>query len=216
MKSHEASLRSCFVEGKRMRAALVSFSVAIFALFGSGCGGGFDCPFERPSCCDNVLFGCSIWDLPQGCSCEDYFLRSFSGAKLAQQSSKQPVMTAGVLADVSGTWRVTASKTVRSACPLFPQTNTGTILMREQSKKVSMKALGYTTLNGMRVGDVLRTQGAYKLPVLKCEGFIKTEMTPASASSSPFSTTINWVCKDSRQSCTVTVSYTHLTLPTKA
>lgn len=193
-------------KGLGMRKALAIFSAVTLSLL-SGCGGGFDCPFERPSCCDNVLFGCSIWDLPQGCSCDDYFLRSFNGAKLADQTPRMSRITpAGVMADTTGTWRATGAKTVRTACPIMPQSSTSTILVREQNKKVSMKVLGYTTLSGTRVGDVVRAQGAYKMAPLKCEAFIKAEMTPNSAVNAPMTVNINWVCKDKKQSCSVTFS----------
>lgn len=192
-----------------MRTSLLSLSFVGLASLMVGCGGGFDCPFERPSCCDNVLFGCSIWDMPQGCSCDDYFLRSFNGVKLANQTPRNPQVTvAGVIADTSGTWRATGSKTVATACPMMPQTNTATILMREQNKKVSMKILGYGTLTGSRVGDMIRARGAYKLPGFSCEAFISAEMMPSSAANSPISTTINWVCKNPKQSCNVTLKGT--------
>ena len=42
------------------------------ALLISGCS-GLNCPFERPDCCDNFVFGCGPFDLPDGCDCGDYF-----------------------------------------------------------------------------------------------------------------------------------------------
>lgn len=185
--------------------SLLSASAMLFAV---GCG-GFDCPFDRPACCDNVLFGCTIWDLPQGCSCEDYALRSYAGVRLANQTPKQPPVTvSGVLADTSGTWRATGTKTSRNACPSMPMTSTSTLLIREQNRKVNVKILGYGTLNGSRTGDVIRAQGAFKVPGLGCEAFMRSEMVPASAVSSPMTVDISWVCRNPRQSCNVTLKGT--------
>jgi hypothetical protein len=179
--------------------------LATLASLITGCAGGFDCPFDRPSCCDNVLFGCGPFDLPNGCSCSDYFLKSFSGFKLANQTPRQTLISAqGVLADTSGTWRTTGTKTNSKACPLLPASATSTLLIREENKKVSIKLLGYSTLRGNRVGDVVRVQGAYKMPPLGCEAFIKTELTPTSATNSPVTTTVDWKCKVPSRSCTVT------------
>lgn len=189
-----------------MRTYIAFLFSMILGFFAVGCGGGLDCPFDRPACCDNVLFGCSIWDLPQGCSCEDYALRSFAGVRLANQVPKPPPVTvSGVLGDASGTWRATGSKTVAGACPMMPVTSTSTVLIREQNRKVSMKILGYGTLSGSRIGDVIRAQGAYKLPGLSCEAFIRAEMVPASALSSPMTVDISWACRNSRQSCQATI-----------
>jgi hypothetical protein len=45
--------------------------VIALALLISGCS-GLNCPFERPDCCDNLVFGCGPFDLPDGCDCGDY------------------------------------------------------------------------------------------------------------------------------------------------
>jgi len=171
----------------------------------TGCAGGFDCPFDRPSCCDNVLFGCGPFEFPNGCSCGDYFLKSFSGFPLPNQRPQPIHMTPkGGLTDVTGTWRAIGSKTDTKACPTLPRSPTSTLLIREENKKVSVKLIPFSTLRGNRVGDVIRVQGAYKMPLLGCEAFIKTELIPSSATNSPVTTTVDWRCKVPSRSCSVT------------
>lgn len=188
-----------------MKPAVRPLLLGLLTSIVSGCAGGFDCPFERPSCCDNVLFGCGPFDLPNGCSCGDYFLKSFTGFNLPNQFPNQTLISAkGGLADVTGTWRATGSKTNANACPTLPRSATSTLLIREENKKVSVKLLGYSTLRGNRVGEVVRVQGAYKMPLLGCEAFIKTEISPASATNSPVTTTVDWRCKVPSRSCSVT------------
>lgn len=170
----------------------------------TGCAGGFDCPFERPACCENVLFGCGPFDLPNGCSCGDYFLKSFNGFNLPNQNPPQTSLWAKGLTDVTGTWRATGMKTNSNSCPTLPRSATSTLLIREENKKVSVKLLGYSTLRGNRVGELVRVQGAYKVPLLGCEAFIKTELNPTSAANSPITTTVDWRCKVPSRSCSVT------------
>lgn len=179
--------------------------LALGTSISTGCAGGFDCPFERPSCCDNVLFGCGPFDLPNGCSCGDYFSKSFTGVPLPKHLPRQTLLSAkGGLTDATGTWRVTGAKTNLKTCPTLPRSATSTLLIREENKKVSIKLLGYSTLRGNRFGEVIRAQGAYKMPLLGCEAFIKTEMTPTSAANSSVTTTVDWRCKVASRSCSVT------------
>ena len=86
------------MNGKTTRPVLLSIVVTAFAL--TGCeGGGGVCPWQRPSCCDNNLFGCGPFDLPQGCSCGDYLSRSFQGIPLSAKASS----SRRSLASVEGT-----------------------------------------------------------------------------------------------------------------
>lgn len=188
-----------------MKKTVRPLFLGVVASLLTGCAGGFDCPFERPACCSNVLFGCGPFDLPNGCSCGDYFLKSFTGVNLPNQWPRQTLVTAkGGLADISGTWRATGTRDNPRACPLLPRSATSTLLIREENKKVSVKLLGYSTLRGNRVGEVVRVQGAYKMPLLGCEAFIKTEINPKSTSNSPVTTSVDWRCKVASRSCSVT------------
>lgn len=188
-----------------MRKTVRPLFFGVVASLLTGCAGGFDCPFERPSCCDNALFGCGPFDLPNGCSCGDYFFKSFTGVNLPNKWPRQTLVTAkGGLADVTGTWRAIGTRNNTAACPLLPKSATSTLLIREENKKVSVKLLGYSTLRGNRVGEVVRVQGAYKMPLLGCEAFIKTEINPTSASNSPVTTSVDWRCKVASRSCSVT------------
>lgn len=193
-----------------MTSRLTSTAFALIACIASGCAGGFDCPFDRPSCCDNVLFGCGPFDLPNGCSCGDYFIRSFNGAVKSNQQPQSSLVSirGNTISDTTGTWRAGGQKKVRTACPLLPLAPTTTLLIREETDRVSMKIQGFTTLKGLRVGNVIKVQGAYKVPGTGCEAFIKTELTPSSVSTSPISSTIDVKCVNKKLSCTVSYSGT--------
>lgn len=174
-----------------------------------GCASGFNCPFDRPSCCDNVVFGCGTFDLPSGCSCSDYFLRSFNGAMLPQTPAQSVMMSARsrVRAQriaAAGTWRATAQKTDPAACPLFPNNVTGTLLLRETGSRVSMKLLGYGTMRGLRARNTVRAKGAYKVSALGCIAFVQSELSLTNPSSSPYTVTLNWRCQNEANSCSAT------------
>jgi hypothetical protein len=66
-----------------------------------------------------------------------------------------------------------------------------------------MKIQGLTTLKGLRVGDVIKVQGAYKIPGIGCEAFIKAELTPSSVSTSPLTSSIDVKCVNQKLSCNV-------------
>ena len=107
----------------------------------TGCEGG-NCPFQRPACCDNALFGCGPFDLPTGCSCGDYFSRSFQGEI---KPSHQNLFTSADLS-MDGTWRVSLTKTA-GGCSYLQNSTKGTLLVRERSKKVSIKLRGVACSN---------------------------------------------------------------------
>ena len=186
-----------------MTSRIKSTALALIVCLASGCSGGFDCPFDRPSCCDNVLFGCGPFDLPNGCSCGDYFIKSFSGGVKSNQTPKAGTISALDLRDTTGTWRAAGQKQIKTACPLLPVAPTTTLLIREETQRVSMKVQGITTLKGLRVGNVIKVQGAYKVPGIGCEAFIKAELTPSSVSTSPLTSTIDVRCINKKLSCNV-------------
>lgn len=171
----------------------------------SGCAGGFNCPFNRPSCCDNVLFGCGPFDLPAGCSCNDYFLRSFNGTVLSQGNfSDSKISRASSSSSSSGTWRTRGEKKDVNSCPLLPRTASTTLLIRENTRRVSLKALGYVVLRGVRTGNTIDARGAIKIPALNCMAFIRSTLDITNPSKAPHSVTIDLRCSQPRNSCSST------------
>lgn len=173
----------------------VALVFAVFAV--SGCeGGGGSCPWERPSCCDNVLFGCGPFDLPQGCSCGDYFSRSFQGSPLQSQvqSSRRAVAT------TEGTWRVTLTKS-GEGCSYLKRASTATVLIRERDQQVSMKLLGFVTLRGNRVGRAVRTRGRLKVPFSRCAADVKSDISLSSLRAGSVSGKVEVSCLNQALSC---------------
>jgi hypothetical protein len=173
-----------------------------------GCSGGFNCPFDKPACCDNAVFGCGVFDLPDGCSCNDYALRSFSGATLAGARPQSVLMSVDPTAraralSASGTWRSVGHKIVPASCPLFPTRVTRTLLIRQTGARVRVKLMGYGTLRGTRVRNSVRAQGAHKVPALGCVAFVRSQLSVERAVSSPHTVTIDWRCQERANSCSV-------------
>ena len=187
------------------------FAACLIVLSGLlwGCSGGFNCPFDKPACCDNVVFGCGAFDLPDGCSCEDYALRSFSGAKRDDAHPQSALMSVDSTAraraiSASGTWRSIGHKTVSASCPLFPNRVTRTLIIRQTGARVRVKMMGYGTLRGTRARNTVRAQGAYKVPALGCIAFVRSQLSVESAVSSPHTVAIDWRCQQRINSCSVT------------
>jgi len=178
-----------------------------------GCDGAY-CPYQRPSCCDNALFGCTSSELPQGCSCDDYFSRSFSGMKLQRAT---PLYTENVyspalrskaqrlnaLRSVEGTWRVSLTKT-SSGCDYLSDKVSRTFLIRERRRKVNVKLLGVTTLSGMRMGGRVRARGSYRTFFPRCSADIKTTISLTDSQNATVTGSLTTQCSQSELSCSVT------------
>lgn len=181
-----------------MRSSLLLSLVAILFV---GCDGGANCPWERPSCCDNALFGCGPFDLPQGCSCGDYFSRSFRGAPLQKGLSQAP-MTPN---SMEGTWRVSLQKN-GSGCSYLSKSTTATVLVRERKQQVSLKMLGFVTLRGNRSGKNVKPRGQFKLPLQRCSADISSDINLSSATSGAVNGTIRVACQNQALSCATSYS----------
>ena len=176
---------------------LRTLPILVALLFASGCtGGGGNCPWERPSCCDNNLFGCGPFDIPQGCSCGDYFSRSFQGFPLQQKA----VPRRSTLNTMEGTWRVSLQKN-GSGCSYLSKQSTATLLVRERSQQVSVKLLGFVTLRGSRTGKNVKPRGQIKMPYPRCTADVTTDITLSSATTGTLTGTIAVTCQNQSLSC---------------
>ena len=181
----------------QLRGVLV---VLVLAL--AGCeGGGGSCSWERPSCCDNNLFGCGPFDLPQGCSCGDYFSRSFQGFPIRPN----PKPARQTRATAEGTWRVSLTKN-GDGCAYLKRQATATVLIRDRNQQVSMKLLGFATLRGNRVGRNVRARGKVKVPFSQCAADVTSAISLASATSGSVTGTIAVSCATQNLSCSVSYS----------
>ena len=169
---------------------------ALFAVFFAGCNDGVNCPWDRPSCCDNALFGCGPFDIPQGCSCGDYFSRSFQGFPLEQKATGR-ISTPN---SVEGTWRATLQKNGKG-CSYLSQSITTTLLIRETKQQVNVKALGLVTLRGNRAGKSVKPKGQMKVPFPRCIAEVSSDMNFASATTGMVSGNIKVTCQKQSLSC---------------
>ena len=171
-------------------------------MFIVGCnGGGGNCPWERPSCCDNNLFGCGPFDLPQGCSCGDYFSRSFQGFPIQQRRTPQR----STPLSMEGTWRLAVQKN-GGGCSYLSKQSTATVLIRDRNQQVSAKLLGFVTLRGNRSGRNVRPRGQIKVPFPRCVADVTTNINLSSATSGAVTATVNVSCQNQSLSCSTSYS----------
>jgi hypothetical protein len=178
----------------RLARRSVLWAVAFVVIV--GCDSGASCPFDRPTCCDNALFGCGPFDIPQGCSCEDYFSRAFSGAPL------QKKIMSGKIREVStgGTWRISLKRT-GAACAYLSEKITRTVLIRERRGNVTAKIVGFANLRGDRVGRNAKLRGQLKVPVSRCVANMVADFRLVSAPQALVTGTVTVQCKDARLTC---------------
>jgi len=166
------------------------------------CSGGGSCPFERPSCCDNALFGCGPFDLPQGCSCGDYFSRSFSGSALgvrAESEKKKAALT------TNGSWRVALART-SGGCAYLDERVNQTLLIRERNKRLVVKVIGVGTMKGDRVDREAKVRGQFKTLSPLCVTEMWGDVRLVSSSALNVSSSIAVTCKEKKLSCTASYS----------
>ena len=176
--------------------------VALIALALVGCeGGGANCPWQRPSCCDNNLFGCGPFDLPQGCSCGDYFSRSFRGSPIQSKASPNRQ----TLTTTEGTWRVSLTKS-GEGCSYLKKQTTATVLIRERNQQVTMKLLGFANLRGSRSGRNVRTRGSMRVPFSRCSADVTSAIALSSATAGTVTGTVNVSCASQKLSCSSSYS----------
>lgn len=170
---------------------------SLCALIFVGCdGSGGNCPWNRPACCDNNLFGCGPFDIPQGCSCGDYFSRSFQGFPI-QQKAIPPRST---LNTMEGTWRVALQKS-GGGCSYLNKQSTATLLVRERNQQVSLKMLGFVTLRGNRIGRTVKPRGQLKVPYPRCTADVTTDINLSSASTGTLTGNVVVSCQNQSLSC---------------
>ena len=148
----------------RHRCALVGLLMRT-VLFATGCDGGFNCPLDRPACCDNVLFGCGTFDLPDGCTCANFLYspitRGYSAARASTTST------------LSGTYRVELNRSSSSCAGLLPRV-TGSVGVRENKGAVTVTIPGYGVLKGKVVNRIIRAAGSYRALFFNCTVGVRT------------------------------------------
>lgn len=178
-----------------------SYLLTALAISFTSCSGGISCPFTPPSCCENALFGCGPFDLPQGCSCNDYFSRSFSGG--AKSTPARPPRSRKTPRDE--TWRITLRKTSGS-CPYLANQVTGTVLIRSAGNLVQVRPIGYPTLRGTRSRKLLRVRGTQTIGFAGCKAAISGALSQVSSSGGDVSASIDLACRTQVLSCQATFS----------
>lgn len=165
-----------------------------------GCNGA-NCPFNRPACCDNALFGCGPFDLPQGCSCGDYFSRSFSGAPKSQST----VTTQSLRRTQDSTWRVSLEKQ-SGDCSYLRDSIQATLLVRAQGRQLQVKALGYPRFRGARTSRSMKIRGKRQLSFPRCTVRLDAAIVLSSSSQGNAQGAVDIACSTQALSCSATFS----------
>jgi hypothetical protein len=177
---------------------------AIFLVVMAGCG-GLSCPFQRPSCCDNVLFGCGTFDLPDGCSCSDYFVSSSSAElKMLPKEIAPMSRVPKVVRSTTGVWRLTARKADSAACPYLPRTIQKKVVVRESRGRAEMKVPGLLSLSGARSGNALSLGGERSIRQYGCRAKMSARILLSSGSSGSVRLVVENKCHSASLSCGVT------------
>ncbi|MFM1847809.1 MAG: hypothetical protein RL417_1283 [Pseudomonadota bacterium] len=167
---------------------LVRPVVIVCLLLLSGCGGGFNCPFNPPQCCYNVLFGCGPFDIPFGCECSSYGL-----ARLAPKRS--PATFAGK--QVDNVWSGSISRQ-RSTCPGLPKTLKGRVVIKTSGRRITVTVPGYGVLRGQRRGRVYRARGSYAPFTPTCKGEAVVTLNPLAKSRSRVKSAMSYGCGETK------------------
>ena len=141
-------------------------SIFLLILFFVGCADGIDCPFDTPSCCYNVLFGCGPFDLPSGCSCSRYGL-SYHGASSAFFSPR-----AATTHSFSGIWSGTLLQE-SSECSSFLREISGILSVRELRNRIIVTVPGYGRMRGLKNSRGFGVSGQYFMPFSRCKSSIQ-------------------------------------------
>lgn len=174
---------------------------AVLALVLSGCSGGFNCPFEKPSCCDNALFGCGTFDLPSGCSCSDYF----SSAVNKIDSRTLKVARATVRARFSGAWRVALSRG-QATCPATPASLQGSVGISQTGNRISLRVPGYGTVRGVARGNGFEADSNYSSLPLSCSAKLHVSVGLVSPNSASVAVQTTVTCPKAVQGCSASYS----------
>jgi hypothetical protein len=170
----------------------------IFTL--TGCNSnGLNCPIDPPDCCENVLFGCGTFDIPDGCSCSDY---PFLSSKL--HSLKEQKVRVASSATLAGMWRVALTKS-SSSCSLAPQTAISTVRVRDAKGRFSIVVPGYGTLSGKSRKGSGEASGTYRIFGPKCTARVSARLATTGAKLNLEGTsvmTVNVNCPIQKLQCT--------------
>jgi hypothetical protein len=182
---------------KRFLTAAVLF-VLCGCAGGGGLGGGFNCPFNVPSCCYDSLFGCGTFDLPEGCSCSQYGFYSKENISALQYFSPAPKTASK---NLSGTWRGNLKKQ-SSTCRALPAKVDGIVRIYDNPTSVSVAVPGYGTLRGGKSNTRgFKANGKYSSYFLACRADVSTVFTKSSFSRGTLQANVEYVC-GGRVSCT--------------
>jgi hypothetical protein len=155
----------------RSLTRIAAFICGSFVLL--ACDGEFNCPANRPACCDNVLFGCGPFELPDGCSCSTYFSSSAFSSEATRAYS---ITRSSTGPGFTGTYRTRLTAPAK-VCPGFLPTIGGAVRVRDSRGRVVVTVPGYGVLRGRAVGASLQAKGSYRPLLSACSAALALSMS---------------------------------------
>lgn len=197
-----------YSHGGRAMRLLKSCLLLLIITVISGCGNGFDCPSNVPSCCYDSLFGCEIFDLPPTCSCSDYGIFRTKTSSVPQYQSRQnrAVQTLNTqrAGSLTGDWSGILDRK-KSSCGSFLKQVNGVIQIRDKKNILSIKVLHYGALHGRKQKNGFYATGTYKPPLLSCSARVSVYFQRRTSGIGKVQANINYSC-GTTYSCTSSYS----------
>jgi hypothetical protein len=195
----------------RNYAKVTKLLLFVVLIFLTSCGGGFNCPFNRPSCCDNLLFGCGPFDLPQGCSCGDFF----GGSLRSRFSVRQGQVVPMSVTSAGGKWRASVTRQ-SSTCSGLRSTLVSNVTITQTNDRIVMQVPGVTTLRGKRTGNSVSASGQYTpLSLVGCNAQVSSQMTLTSTSAANIAGSVTMTCRRAANNCSATYTGQAVKLPSR-
>lgn len=169
-----------------------AFSSLALLVLVQGCSQGGLCPLDTPDCCENYLFGCGTFDLPFGCTCEQYGV--FSATKTPKVPSAASSKKSKPTRSLSGTWRGGLTRN-KSTCLGAPANLNGVLFATERNGKLTIVVPGYGTLRGS--GNAARgykLRGAYVPFLSSCKADIQATFLSPRAGSARINAKLTYSC----------------------
>ncbi len=179
------------------RSMIKRFFLGAAVLLCAGCEGGIDCPIDPPACCENVVFGCGLFDLPQGCSCSQYGL---AYTKLPPAPLTAAVAPRSVSPGLSGNWSGILQRGA-TTCSTLPAALRGSVRVAERKGIVNVTIAGYGQLRGKTTTAGYSVTGRYSVPFSSCSAKLATKFTTLRRGTGKAQVQIDYSCSKSKYAC---------------
>ena len=173
--------------------------VFCLAVFLTGCDIAYDCPVDTPDCCYNVLTGCQLFDLPQGCSCSQYgfgLAATGKAAHISQYLSRTSTSKVGFSGSWSGTLRRSSSSCAGSLAKL-----SGVAIIKDRNGRISANIANYGIVKGKKTRQGFSASGTYSTLFSGCSALVNISFKSTGTNTADTNTSVIYSCPFAAASC---------------